>query len=232
MGCSQVKFNPAVVDEARTPREAIALLRRLVHLEGHLVKASHASGGSAGNSMIATAQFGAPTFMSCKVANDADGDIYIADLEAAGLLEPGSRVAWLSNALVVVQPEPLPDGQEGELVLTTLSREALPVIRYRTGELTAILPDQDPGRGSGLFAPFFGVPANTSVLIPRLLQRTGARAFLVACVRLPAGRGFALHFVPAADALHDPDVERATAAMNADIERLVRRFPEQYLSTT
>lgn len=57
----------------------------LEHLEGHLVKASHASGGSAGNSMIATAQFGGPTFMSCKVANDADGDIYIADLEAAGV---------------------------------------------------------------------------------------------------------------------------------------------------
>ena len=55
------------------------------HLEGHLVKANHASGGSAGNSMIATAQFGGPTFMSCKVANDADGDIYIADLEAAGV---------------------------------------------------------------------------------------------------------------------------------------------------
>ena len=57
----------------------------LGHLEGHLVKAHHASGGSAGNSMIATAQFGGPTFMSCKVANDADGDIYIADLEAAGV---------------------------------------------------------------------------------------------------------------------------------------------------
>ncbi len=57
----------------------------LRHLEGHLVKANHASGGSAGNSMIATAQFGGPTFMSCKVANDADGDIYIADLEAAGV---------------------------------------------------------------------------------------------------------------------------------------------------
>ncbi len=57
----------------------------LGYLEGHLVKANHASGGSAGNSMIATAQFGGPTFMSCKVANDADGDIYIADLEAAGV---------------------------------------------------------------------------------------------------------------------------------------------------
>lgn len=57
----------------------------LAHLDGHLVKANHASGGSAGNSMIATAQFGGPTFMSCKVANDADGDIYLADLAAAGV---------------------------------------------------------------------------------------------------------------------------------------------------
>ena len=67
-----------LVDEARQAQ-------LLSHLEGHLVKASHASGGSAGNSMIATAQFGGPTFMSCKVAADADGDIYLADLEAAGV---------------------------------------------------------------------------------------------------------------------------------------------------
>jgi KDO2-lipid IV(A) lauroyltransferase len=99
----------------------------------------------------------------------------------------------------------------------------------RGSELIAILPDQDPGRGAGLFAPFFGVPANTSVLIPRLLQRTGARAVLTACVRLPAGRGFALHIVPASPELHDADVERATTALNADIERLVRRFADQYL---
>ena len=55
------------------------------HLQGHLVGANHASGGSAGNSMIATALFGAPTFMSCKVADDADGDIYLADLESSGV---------------------------------------------------------------------------------------------------------------------------------------------------
>ncbi len=36
--------------------------------------------------------------------------------------------------------EVLPDGEEGELVLTTLRREAMPVIRYRTGDLTRILP--------------------------------------------------------------------------------------------
>jgi phenylacetate-CoA ligase len=32
----------------------------------------------------------------------------------------------------------LPDGQEGELVFTTLSKEALPLIRYRTGDISAL----------------------------------------------------------------------------------------------
>jgi phenylacetate-CoA ligase len=36
--------------------------------------------------------------------------------------------------------EALPEGSRGELVLTTLSKEALPLIRYRTRDLTALLP--------------------------------------------------------------------------------------------
>jgi phenylacetate-CoA ligase len=36
--------------------------------------------------------------------------------------------------------EVLPEGEVGELVLTTLTKEALPVIRYRTHDLTALLP--------------------------------------------------------------------------------------------
>lgn len=35
--------------------------------------------------------------------------------------------------------EPLPDGQEGELVLTTLQRQAMPLMRYRTKDLTKII---------------------------------------------------------------------------------------------
>ena len=38
--------------------------------------------------------------------------------------------------------EPLPDGREGELVLTTLSKQAMPMIRYRTRDITAILPER------------------------------------------------------------------------------------------
>ena len=36
--------------------------------------------------------------------------------------------------------EVLPDGSEGELVFTTLTKEALPIIRYRTRDLTRLLP--------------------------------------------------------------------------------------------
>lgn len=36
--------------------------------------------------------------------------------------------------------EPVSDGQEGELVLTTLMRKGMPVIRYRTKDLTRIIP--------------------------------------------------------------------------------------------
>lgn len=40
--------------------------------------------------------------------------------------------------------EPVPDGEVGELVLTTLKREAMPLIRYRTRDLTRILPGDCP----------------------------------------------------------------------------------------
>jgi phenylacetate-CoA ligase len=43
----------------------------------------------------------------------------------------------------IIDPETgevLPDGEEGELVLTSLSKEALPIIRYRTRDLTRLLP--------------------------------------------------------------------------------------------
>jgi len=39
-----------------------------------------------------------------------------------------------------VTGEVLPDGSEGELVFTSLSKEAMPMIRYRTRDLTSLLP--------------------------------------------------------------------------------------------
>jgi len=45
----------------------------------------------------------------------------------------------------ILDPEtkaPLPEGERGELVITTLTREAMPVLRYRTGDLTRMWRDR------------------------------------------------------------------------------------------
>lgn len=51
---------------------------------------------------------------------------------------------WEDNFLMeIINPktgEILPEGSEGELVLTTLCREAMPIMRYRTRDITAIMP--------------------------------------------------------------------------------------------
>ncbi len=47
----------------------------------------------------------------------------------------------------VVDPETgkrLPDGEEGELILTTLSKDAMPMLRYRTHDITSIEPEPCP----------------------------------------------------------------------------------------
>ena len=52
---------------------------------------------------------------------------------------------WEDNYILeIVDPqtgEPLPDGQRGELVLTTLCREAMPILRYRTRDITSVIAE-------------------------------------------------------------------------------------------
>ena len=117
-------------------------------------------------------------------------------------------------------------------VPTTLAGVRSLVRVLRGGGYTAILPDQVPTDGQGVWAPFFGRPAYTMTLLPRLAQQTGAAVLLNWCERLPGGRGFVMHFEPLDDALlHTPGADPAASAavVNAGMERLIRRAPGQYL---
>jgi sugar/nucleoside kinase (ribokinase family) len=90
-----------LVDQARQAE-------MLSHLSDQLVRANHASGGSAGNSMIATALMGGPTYMSCKVAHDDDGDIYLADLEQSGVahgLNDQRKEGVTGKCIVLITPD-------------------------------------------------------------------------------------------------------------------------------
>ncbi len=98
----------------------------------------------------------------------------------------------------------------------------------RAGHAVGILPDQEPGQQGGVFAPFFGIEANSMVLLPRLARKSGAPVFFAVCERLPRGRGYRLHFTPAPDGIDDPDPRMAATAMNRGVEACVRALPEQY----
>jgi len=55
---------------------------------------------------------------------------------------------WEDSFLVeIIDPktlQPVPDGEEGELVMTSLQKEGMPLIRYRTKDLTRIIPELCP----------------------------------------------------------------------------------------
>ena len=96
------------------------------------------------------------------------------------------------------------------------------------GNLIAILPDQEPPQ-QGVFAPFFGVPAKTMTLLPKLARRAEAPVLFAFAERLPWGRGFRLHFLPAPEGIDAEDEHVAARALNAGVEQCVRMAPAQYL---
>jgi Kdo2-lipid IVA lauroyltransferase/acyltransferase len=100
--------------------------------------------------------------------------------------------------------------------------------RLSAGGMVGILPDQQPKQGEGEFAPFFGVPALTMVLLSRLAQRTGATVLFAFAERLPAGGGYRIHILPAPTGIADPDLPTAVTALNRGIEDCVRLAPAQY----
>ncbi|MGB5306264.1 MAG: lysophospholipid acyltransferase family protein [Gammaproteobacteria bacterium] len=92
----------------------------------------------------------------------------------------------------------------------------------------AMLPDQEPRSGTGIFAPFFGKPAYTMVLLSRLAARTGAPVIFTWCERLTWGRGYHLHFRSVPETLYAADMVTSATAVNAVVERCVRENPAQY----
>lgn len=94
--------------------------------------------------------------------------------------------------------------------------------------LVAILPDQNPGNGKGVFVPFFDHPAKTMTLLPRLAQRNQSTVLLCYAQRRSWGRGFELHFIPMNDDIYNTEEDISAASMNRDLEHCIRRIPEQY----
>ena len=79
----------------------------LGHLENHLVHSKRASGGSAGNTIIAASYFGGSTFFSGKVANDENGDFYMQDMRNAGVdtVAVAAEDGVTGKCLILITPD-------------------------------------------------------------------------------------------------------------------------------
>ena len=100
--------------------------------------------------------------------------------------------------------------------------------RLSAGGVVGILPDQQPKRGEGQFAPFFGVEADTMVLLPRIAQRTGAIVLFAFAERLAHGAGFRIHFRAAPQGIADADLRVACSALNRGVQECVELAFTQY----
>ncbi|AXQ27261.1 hypothetical protein D0B54_00515 [Solimonas sp. K1W22B-7] len=94
------------------------------------------------------------------------------------------------------------------------------------GGKIGVLPDHDPPAGSGVFAPLFGIPAHTTVLVSKLAGRIGLPVWFCYAERMPRGRGFRFHLRQAPEGV--ADAAQGPAALNQGIESVIRHLPEQY----
>jgi KDO2-lipid IV(A) lauroyltransferase len=110
------------------------------------------------------------------------------------------------------------------------AREMLRTLRG--GGAIGILADQHARTADALVVPFFGRPAATTSIVARLVDRTEALVVPAACVRTGPAR-YRLEYGTPLDVRSLSLDERRplplTARLNLEVERLVRRSPEQYL---
>ncbi|MGL5631466.1 MAG: lysophospholipid acyltransferase family protein [Azovibrio sp.] len=97
----------------------------------------------------------------------------------------------------------------------------------KRGAAVGMLPDQAPKTGEGVWLDFFGRPAYTMTLAARLTE-TGASVLTVWGERLPAGKGYRLHYALPETELSGDTLERA-AQINREMEALILKCPSQYL---
>jgi KDO2-lipid IV(A) lauroyltransferase len=99
----------------------------------------------------------------------------------------------------------------------------------KANQAVALLTDQVPPDGLGVWAPFFGKPAYTMTLAARLALQNTAVLLPVSCERLPKGRGYIVKIYPALELSANTDVFSAVCLINQAIEAIVRDQPGQYL---
>ena len=135
-----------------------------------------------------------------------------------------ARQAWLAAIELKTRQRPHLSVLPASLSAIKAMHKAL-----RAGRSVALLTDQVPPDGQGVWAPFFGKPAYTMTLAARLALQSGAALLPVSCERLPRGRGYIVKIRPAVDLPPDLDLLTTVTRINQAIEAIVLSQPGQYL---
>lgn len=115
----------------------------------------------------------------------------------------------------------------GGVVVPADAKGVIKITRaVKNGATTFVLPDQVPDDKGGVYVPFYGVPALTMRLAPRLIQKTGAK--VVMATALPTESGWRIVFEEPSSDIYNDDERVAAAAMNASIEKLIEHAPSCY----
>lgn len=97
----------------------------------------------------------------------------------------------------------------------------------REGHVFGSLPDQVPGRGEGVWAPFFGRLAYTMLFPLKTAKQFDAARFVVWTERIP-GKGWKV-FIREWTGELTGDPYKDAAAMNRMLEQLIMKAPDQYI---
>ena len=138
-----------------------------------------------------------------------------------------ARKAWLARLESMAR-----DRRNLTVVPASLSGIRLMHKTLKANQAVALLTDQVPPDGLGVWTPFFGRPAYTMTLAARLALQSGAVLLPVSCERLPCGRGYFLKIWPAVTGVETrekSDLLQVVTRINQAIEAIVLSQPGQYL---
>lgn len=150
----------------------------------------------------------------------------------------GLYLSSLGPTTTLYKPQPVLDrliararARRGAVVVPITAQGIRGLLQaLRRGEFVGVLPDQEPKADRGaVFAPFFGVPAYTMLLVSRMARKTGARVVFLIVERLPRGAGYRAHCLAAPEGIDSEDELVAASALNRGVEACIRICPEQYI---
>ena len=208
-----------LVDEARQTE-------LLGHLSNHLTQSKRASGGSAGNTIIAVSYFGGNTFFSGKVSNDDNGDFYMRDMQQAGVdvCSAPTEAGITGKCLILITPDAERSmntflGTSEQFSERELDSKAIAESEYLYIE--SYLVTSDSCRAAAISARKTAQQNNTKVALS--FSDPGIVAHFAAGVREIIGEGIDLIFCNEDEALSFADTDKIDIAIDA-IKAVAKEF--------